>query len=100
VSLSERSPVIRVFVVYEDDPDPDRYAQHEALCGKVPGVTFRHGKVFGAPFGDPAFRYYAEMEFEDMDAFKAAARTPEFMATGVDSQEMGYRSQVHFAEVG
>ena len=34
-----------------------------------------------------------------MDAFRAAAKTPEFAATGKDSQEMGYRSQVHFAEV-
>ena len=40
------------------------------------------------------------MEFVDMDAFKAATRTPEFQATGTDSKEMGYRSQVHFVEVG
>ena len=33
-----------------------------------------------------------------MDAFKAAARTPEFMATGKDAMEMGGRFQVLFAD--
>ena len=92
--------MVRVTVVYEEIPDPARYEQHATLCRQVPGVTFRHGKVFGAPFGEPAFQYYAEMEFADMDAFKAASRTPEFAATGTDSREMGYRSTVQFVEVG
>jgi hypothetical protein len=34
-----------------------------------------------------------------MDAFKAAARTEEFMATGKDAMEMGIPFQVHFATV-
>jgi hypothetical protein len=92
--------VIRVFVVYEGKPDPDRFAQHAELCAKVPGATFRHGGVFGAPIGEPAFRYYAEWEFPDMEAFKTAARTPEFAATGADAMAMGIPFKVHFAEVG
>ena len=32
--------------------------------------------------GEPRFAYYAEWEFADKDAFKAATRTPEFMETG------------------
>ena len=91
--------MIRVFVVYEDEPDPERYAEHVALCEKVEGATFRHGKVFGAPAGEPSFRYYAEFEFADMDAFKAAARTPEFAATGADAMSMGIPLQAHFADV-
>jgi len=91
--------VIRVFVVYEDEPDPERYARHAELCRKVPGGTFRQGRVFGAPAGDPEFRYYAEWEFPDMDAFRAAARTPEFAATGRDAMEMGHRFKMHFAEI-
>ncbi len=91
--------MIRVFVVYEQEPDPERYEQHAELCRKVEGGTFRHGKVFGAPGGEPRFRYYAEWEFPDRDAFKAAARTPEFAATGVDAQEMGIPTQVYFADV-
>ena len=45
--------------------------------------------------GEPRYAYYAEWEFPDMDAFKAAARTEEFMATGKDAMEMGGRFHVH-----
>ena len=91
--------MIRVFVVYEAEPDPERYARHADLCRKVEGATFRHGRVFGAPAGDPAFHYYAEWEFPDMDAFRTAARTPEFAETGKDATAMGVPFQVHFAEL-
>ena len=91
--------MIRVFVVYDAEPDPERYAQHAELCRQVPGGTFRHGRVFGAPVGEPRFRYYAEWEFVDMDAFRTAARTPEFVATGKDAMAIGVPFQVHFAEL-
>lgn len=91
--------MIRAFVVYEAEPEPARYGQHVELCRQVPGATFRHGRVFGAPMGEPKFRYYAEWEFPDMDAFKAAGRSDEFMATGSDAMEMGIPFHVHFAEV-
>ena len=91
--------MVRAFVLYESQPDPERYEQHAELCGKVPGGTFRHGKVFGAPTGEPSFRYYAEWEFPDLEAFKSAARTPEFTKTGVDAMAMGIPFQVHFADV-
>jgi hypothetical protein len=91
--------VIRVFIVYEQEPDAERYEEHAGLCRQVEGATFRHGKVFGAPMGEPTFRYYAEWEFPDLDAFKAAARTPEFTKTGVDAMAMGIPFQVHFADV-
>ena len=91
--------MVRAFVLYEQEPDPERFERHAELCRKVEASAFRHGRVFGAPTGEPAFRYYAEWEFADMDAFKAAARTPEFMATGKDAMEMGVPFHVHFAEV-
>jgi hypothetical protein len=91
--------VIRAFVVYDAEPDADRYEQHAELCRRVPGGTFRHGRVFGAPIGEPRFRYYAEWEFPDMDAFRAASRTEEFAATGKDAMEIGVPFQVHFAEI-
>jgi hypothetical protein len=91
--------VIRVFVVYEQEPDPGRYEQHAELCRKVPGGTFRHGKVFGAPMGEPRFKYYAEWEFPDLEAFQAAARTREFTDTGVDAMELGIPMAVQFAEI-
>jgi hypothetical protein len=91
--------MIRVFVVYDAEPDPARYAEHAALCERVQGGTFRHGRVFGAPMGEPRFRYYSEWEFPDMDSFKAAARMPEFTETGKDAMAMGIPFQVHFAEI-
>ena len=91
--------MIRAFVLYDEEPDPQRYEQHAELCRQVPGGTFRHGKVLGAPMGEPQHRYYAEWEFADLDAFKAAARSPEFMATGKDAMEMGGRFTVEFADI-
>jgi hypothetical protein len=91
--------MVKVFMVYEQEPDPARYEQHAELCRRVAGGTFRHGRVFGAPRGEPAFKYYAEWDFPSMDAFKEAARTEEFMATGKDAMEMGLPMKVHFAEV-
>jgi hypothetical protein len=91
--------MVRAFVLYEEEPDPARYEQHADICRKVPGGTFRHGPIFGAPLGEPLYRYYAEWEFPDSDSFKAAARTEEFIATGKDAMEMGVPFHVQFAEV-
>jgi hypothetical protein len=92
--------MVRAFVLYESEPDPDRYARHAELCRRVTGGTFRHGRVFGSPLGEPKYAYYAEWEFESRDAFKAAARTPEFAETGKDAMEMGVPFHVLFAELG
>jgi len=91
--------VVRAFVLYDEEPDAERYARHVELCRRVAGATFRHGRVFASPAGEPRYRYYAEWEFPDREAFKAAARTPEFAATGKDAAEMGGRFEVFFADV-
>jgi hypothetical protein len=90
--------MIKAFVLYEQEPDPARYEQHAELCSRVEGGTFSHGKIFGAPTGQ-RYAYYAEWEFQDMDTFRAAAKTDEFAATGRDAAEMGIPFHVHFAEV-
>ena len=41
-----------------------------------------------------------QWEFPDLDAFKAAARTDEFMATGKDAMEMGGAFHVHLRTDG
>jgi hypothetical protein len=92
--------MVRAIVLYDEEPAAERYERHAELCRQVPGGTFRHGRVFGAPMGEPKYRYYAEWEFPDLDAFQAAARSDEFMATGKDAMEMGGRFTVMFAEVG
>jgi hypothetical protein len=91
--------MVRVFVLYDQEPDARRFEQHAALCRRVPGGTFRHGRVFGAPIAEPRHRYYAEWEFPDQEAFQTAARTEEFMATGKDAMEMGVPFHVEFAEL-
>ena len=91
--------MIRAFVVYEQEPEPERFERHAELCRRVEGGTFRHGRVFGAPAGEPRFPYYAEWEFADREAFKVAARTPEFAETGKDAAAMGIPFHVHFAEI-
>jgi hypothetical protein len=92
--------VVRVVIVYEQEPDAERYEQHAELCRRVQGGEFRHGKVFGAPFGEPRYAYVAEWEFADQDAFRTAARTPESVATGKDAMALGVPFHVFFAELG
>ena len=92
--------MIRVVVLYGEEPDSQQYADHAEMCRRVEGGTFRHGKVFGAPTGEPAHAYYAEWEFADRDAFKAAASSDEFMATAKDARDRGLpRPTVEFLEV-
>jgi hypothetical protein len=93
--------MVKAFVLYEGAaPDPERYEQHVSeFAVKVPGATFRHGGIFGAAFGEPKYKYYAEFEWPDMDAFKAGTRSEEFAASGKDAMEMGIPFQVLFAEI-
>jgi hypothetical protein len=91
--------MVRAFVLYEGEaPGAERYEQH-VRDFKVPGATFRHGAVFGAAFGEPKYKYYAEFEWADMDAFKAGTRSEEFAAAGKDAMDMGIPFQVYFTEL-
>jgi hypothetical protein len=92
--------MVRAIIQYESEPDPDRYRQHvDEFASKVSCSAFRHGKVFGSPFGEPKYRYYAEFEWDDMDAFKEAAKSEAFAASGTDAAAMGIPFSVHFASV-
>jgi hypothetical protein len=92
--------VVRAVILYEREPDPERYAQHvREFAEHVACDAFRHGKSFGSPFDAPAFAYYAEFEWADRDAFKAAARTEEFAASGKDAAAMGIPFSVTFTDV-
>ena len=91
--------MVRAVIQYEREPEPERYAQHnENFSSKVDCRAFRHGKVFGSPFGDPPYAYYAEFEWADRDAFKAGTRSEEFAASGKDAMEMGIPFTVAFVE--
>jgi hypothetical protein len=92
--------VIRAIIQYESEPDPERYARHVAeFAEPVECSAFRHGKVFGSPFGDPSYRYYAEFEWDDMESFKQAVNSDAFAASGKDAMEMGIPFTVHFASL-
>jgi heme-degrading monooxygenase HmoA len=92
--------VLRVLVLYDEEPDQQSYAEHAEVCRRVPGATFRHGKVFGAPMGEAAHRYVAEWEFPDEASFKAGTSSDEFMATARDARDRGLpRPTVEFAAV-
>jgi hypothetical protein len=93
--------MVRAFVLYEGKaPEPDRYQRHiDEFVSKVPGATFRHGRVIGAAVGEPRFQYYAEFEWPDMESFKDGTRSDAFAASGKDAMEMGIPFTVHFAEV-
>lgn len=91
----------RVVVLYDEEPQTDSYAEHVELCKQVPNGVFRHGKVTGAPMGEPKHAYYAEWEFADKAAFDGAVRSDEFMATGKDARDRGLpRPTVEFLELG
>lgn len=92
--------MIRVLVLYREQPDAAAYAEHAELCRKVPGGMFRHGRVFGTPMGEPEHAYYAEWEFADRASFERAAASDEFRATGKDAYERGFPApSVEFVEV-
>ncbi len=92
--------MVRAFVLFESEPDAEHYRRHiDDFASKVSCTAFRQGKIFGSPFGEPKFRQYAEFEWDDMDAFKTAARTEEFAASGKDAMEMGIPFTVTFAEL-
>lgn len=90
----------RVVVFYEQVPDADGYGEHAEVCARVPNSVFRHGKVTGAPMGEPPHAYYAEWEFADRQAFDEAVRSDEFMATGKDAYKRGFpQPTVEFVEL-
>lgn len=89
--------MVRVFVLYSEQPDPEVYEQHVALSRElVPNTTMRHGRVVGG-MPDPDAAYYFEYEFPDWDAQKAAQDG--LMAAGEDAQKMGVPFRVYFAEI-
>ena len=90
--------MIRVFVVYEQEPNPDRYQQHVDLCRKVAGAVFRHGRITRTLLGEP-LAYYAEFEFVDEDAFRSASRSEEFAATAADARDMGVPHRIYVTEI-
>jgi hypothetical protein len=92
--------MVRAVIQYEREPEPERYAKHvDEFVAAVECQAFRHGRVFGSPFGEPPFAYYAEFEWSDKDAFKAVVGSAEFAASGKDAMDMGIPFTIAFVEI-
>jgi hypothetical protein len=91
--------MIRVFVLYEQAPDPERYEEHVELNRReVPEATIRHGRILGSAQGEPEYRHYFEYEFADRDAWKRSQDG--LLRAAEDAQQLGVPFKVFFAEVG
>jgi hypothetical protein len=89
--------VIRVLVLYSEQPDSEAYEQHAGRAREqVPGATLRHGRVLGG-VPDPDAGYYAEFEFPDRDAWKAGHDG--LGAVAEDAQQLGVPFRVYFTEI-
>jgi hypothetical protein len=89
--------MIRVLVLYSQQPDPERYEEHAGRSRElVPGATIRHGRVLGG-VPDPDAGYYAEFEFPDRDAWKAGQEG--LTAAAEDAQSLGVPFRVYFTDI-
>jgi hypothetical protein len=90
--------MIRVVVLYEQPPDPDRYAEHVELNRReTPEAIIRHGPILGSPTGEPGYRHYFEYEFADRDAWKRSQQG--LMNAAEDAMTLGVPFKVFFAEI-
>jgi hypothetical protein len=90
--------LVRVFVLYRQEPPPERYAEHVELSRReVPEATIRHGRVFGSPAGKPDYAYYFEFEFADREAMKRSQVG--LSKSAEDAQGIGTPFEVLFADV-
>ena len=89
----------RIVILYSETPDPEGYADHvERFCQPPTGV-FRHGKVTGAPIGEP-HAYYAEFEFDSAQERDDFGRSEQFMGAGRDVMERGWKlTNVEFVDL-
>ena len=89
--------MVRVFILYSEQPDPEGYEQHaQRAREQVPGARLRHGRILGG-IPDPDARYYAEFEFPDRDAWKAGQDG--LTAAAEDARQLGVPFRVYFAEL-
>ncbi|KRA30015.1 MULTISPECIES: EthD family reductase [unclassified Nocardioides] len=85
--------MFRLTVQYDVPSDPatfdtQYFSQHVPLCASIPGLqatTFSKPRVVGpgtAPY------LVAELDFEDVDSFKAAMASPEMGAVAADADTL------------
>ena len=84
--------MVKLVALFKKPADQESFDRHYAdthipLVRKWPGLRkVETGKITGAIGGETPYYQVAEMYFEDMDALKAALRSPEGKAAGADLQ--------------
>jgi hypothetical protein len=91
--------MFRALVLYDREPDAQRFAEHVEVAHRVPADAYRHGRIFGAPMGEPKHAYFAEFEWADRGAFDRAMQSTEWLDSGRDAMGMGIPFTVEFAEL-
>lgn len=82
----------KLVALYQQPEDPEAFEKryfegHAPLVEQIPGIRNNVITRFGKALAGEGFYMMAEMYFDDMDALKAALRTPEMAATGEDIQK-------------
>lgn len=83
--------MVKLIVLYAHPEDKaafdERYRkQHIAIAKKLPGLRrYEMSWVKGSPGGEPRYHLVAELYFDDMQALKAALKSPEGGAAGQDA---------------
>ena len=96
--------MVRLLVVYETPDDADAFDQHYRevhipLAKKLPGLRrYTVGRDTVPIRGGEPFYLVAELDWDDMDALRAAFASPEGQATARDIAELvpdgGIRSMI------
>jgi len=95
--------VVRFLVVYETPGDPAAFDEHYRrvhipLAKKLPGLRRYTVSRNPAPVRGETFHLVAELDWDDMDALRAAFASPEGQATARDIAELvptgGIRSMI------
>ena len=85
-----------MFMVYEAEPDAERYAQHASSAGRCPAGRSATARFSGRRWAS-RFPYYAEWEFPTWTP--RPRRVRRVHGHGEDAMEMGVPFHVHFATV-
>ncbi len=90
--------MVRVFVLYAEAPDAERYAEHVELNRReVPSALIRHGRILGSAQGESEYAYYFEYEFPDREIWGQARDG--LLKGAEDAQGLGVPFKVYFAEL-
>jgi hypothetical protein len=92
--------MVKAVVLWERAPESEWYSRHGELCSKVPGGTFRAGRIFGSPTGKPDRQQYAEWDFPDRETFDRGMASSEMKDCVDDAMTQGIPLHVYFVELG